>query len=336
MVGWRHLFLTFKVMIYHYWPRPPVCTKFALKMASRTVNALLQDVAIEGVELINDSEELGSGAYGRVFTVKYRGEICAAKEIHSIFIAEGVSQEDKETIIGNFVQECRRCSAIRHRNIVEFLGVYCLSTKPDIPVMVMELMDTSLTKYVENNKSNISMTTKFSILHDVSLGLKYLHTLKPAVIHRDLSPNNVMLTSQLVAKIGDLGVAKVIQVDSRQTRSKLTRAPGTVHFMPPEALEANPTYGTAVDVFSFAGIVLHVFAEKWPKPSVQKRRNPVTRKLVALSEVERRQEYLDTILEFAIVLKQLVERCLDDDPYERPNINEVSEMIEALKVTIII
>ena len=139
--------------------------------------------------------------------------------------------------------------------------------------------------------------------------------------------NNVMLTSKLVAKIGDLGVAKVIRADSRQTRSRLTTAPGTVDFMPPEALEANPVYDTAVDVFSLAVIALHLFAEEWPTPSGQKRRDPVTKKLVALTEVERRQQYLDKIPESVSILKQLVERCLDDDPGERPPVGEVSEMI---------
>ena len=67
-------------------------------------------------------------------------------------------------------------------------------------------MDTNLTSFVETNHLKISMTTKLSILYDVSLGLSYLHSRDPVVIHRDLSSNNVMLNTrgQLVAKIGDL------------------------------------------------------------------------------------------------------------------------------------
>jgi len=130
--------------------------------------------------------------------------------------------------------------------------------------MVMELMDISLTSFVENNKSRIAFGNKISILYDVSLGLSFLHNHKPQILHRDLSPNNVMLTiKQHVAKIGDLGVAKVVRADNRQTKSKLTKAPGSPHFMPPEALvEDNPVYGTPVDVFSYGGIALHVFSEE--------------------------------------------------------------------------
>ena len=54
--------------------------------------------------------------------------------------------------------------------------------------------------------------------------------------------------------------------------------------------------------------------------------------LLALTEAERRQKYLDEIPEGATILKQLFERCLDDDPIERPCIQEVSEMIGLLKV----
>ena len=295
-------------------------------MASKEVDAVLKHVTIEGV--VPTGKELGRGAYGKVFAVNYCGLPCAAKEIHPMLI-EGASPAEKKTITDNFIRECHHCSVIRHPNIVQFLGVYYSSKKSDLPIMVMELMTTSLTSFVKSNQSKITVDRKMSILYDVSLALSYLHTRKPVVIHRDLSPNNVMLTSHLVAKIGDLGVAKVIRADSRQTRSRLTTAPGTMDFLPPETLEANPSYSTAVDVFSFAGIALHVFAEKWPTPSGQKRRDLVTKKLLALTEAERRQEYLDKIPEAYNILKDLLVRCLDDDPVERP---PISEIIESVKV----
>ena len=107
-----------------------------------------------------------------------------------------------------------------------------------LPVLVMERMQESLTSVVEKYP-NIPMYVKLSMLLHVSRGLWYLHGHHPPIIHRDLSPNNVSLTSQFVAKISYLGVAKVIQADSKKTK---TRAPGTVDFMPPEALLKIPEY----------------------------------------------------------------------------------------------
>ena len=300
----------------------------------------LNDVTLEGVIPLDNREELGRGAYGIVFTVKYNGNVCAAKKIHPI-LTDTVSPEQKQGIKDDFIKECLCCSSIRHPNIVNFLGVYYESGPSNLPIMVMELMDTSLTKFVENNKSKISFGTKVSILHDVSLGLSFLHNRKRPILHRDLSSNNVMLTNPLlvlsnhsVAKIGDLGVAKVVRADNRQTKSKLTTTPGTLHFMPPEAQVDNPTYGTPIDVFSFGGIAIHVFSEEWPAPSAFKQKDPHTKKMITLTEAERRQQYLDKMTGKADGLRKMVEQCLDDDPDERPPIQDVSTIIEPLKVKI--
>ena len=290
-------------------------------------------------DIIPLNKELGRGAYGKVFTVKYLGLPCAAKEIHSRFI-DGVSPEEKKAIKDGFIRECYYSSLIRHPNIVQFMGVYYAKPsdpRTDLPIMVMELMDTSLTSFINDNQSKITMETKVSILHDVSLGLSYLHGRRPAVIHRDLSSNNVLLSKgHLVVKISDLGMAKMIRADSKQTRSRLTTALGTLHFMPPEALEEEgPVCGTPVDVFSFAGVALHLFSEEWPAPTSQVKKDPKTKKLVALTEAERRQHYLDKMRGGAGVLKDLVERCLENDPDDRPSIKEVAEIIESCKVCIL-
>jgi len=131
-----------------------------------------------------------------------------------------------------------------------------------------------------------------------------------------------------VAKISDLGVAKVIKVDSRKT---MTKAPGTIDFMPPEALTNNPVYGPPMDVFSFAGIILHTFNQQWPIPTKQVQFDPKTRKMMAVSEVERRHQYLDKMIGEAEVLRALVEECLDYDPAVRPTIATVCERIQVSK-----
>ena len=299
-------------------------------MASKDLSDQLKDLTLENV--IPKNKELGRGAYGKVFTVNHVGLPCAAKEIHSLLL-DGVNAEEKKAIKDGFIRECYHSSLIRHPNIVQFMGVY-YTERSDLPIMVMELMDTSLTSFIENNQSKIAVETKLSILHDVSLGLSHLHARRPAVIHRDLSSNNVLLSKgHVVAKISDLGTARMIRADSKQTKSRLTTAPGTLHFMPPEALdEEDPVYGTPVDVFSFGGIALYLFSEEWPTPGAQKKRDPKTNKLVALSEAQRRQRYLDAMTVEGAALKEMVMRCLDDDPDQRPPIQEVSQLIKSVKV----
>ena len=289
-----------------------------------------EGLQLKGVTELN-RDELGRGAYGRVYAVKYCQTICAAKEIHSILV-EGVGQVEMQRTIESFMRECRQCSTLRHPNVIQFLGVYYPTgeggaNKMRLPVMVMEMMADSLTSFVDKHEK-IPVHIKYSIVHDVSLGLCYLHNHDPPIVHRDLSPNNVLLTAHHVAKISDLGVAKVIKADSRKT---MTKAPGTVDFMPPEALDDTPEYGPPMDVFSFAGIILHTFNQQWPSPSKNVKFDPKTRKKVALLEVERRQQYLDKMIGEAEVLRPLVEECLDDDPAVRPTIATVCERIQVNK-----
>jgi len=293
----------------------------------------LQDLVLRGVNTLK-RKELGRGAYGRVYAVEYCEMICAAKEIHSILVENG--NKDRRHIVQSFLKECHQCSKLRHPNIIQFLGVYYpeptgnpAHEPAQLPVMVMEMMADSLTSFVDKRKE-IPDHIKFSIVHDVALGLCYLHNHDPPIVHRDLSPNNILLTAYHVAKISDLGVAKVIKADSKMM-TKLTQVPGTIDFMPPEANTQTPIYGTAMDVFSFAGIILHMFNQCWPTPKEERQYDSATRKMVALSEIERRQQHLDKMTGAGKVLRPLVEECLDCDPKMRPEINNVYGRIKAGK-----
>ena len=274
-------------------------------------------------------EELGRGAYGRVFKAKYRGSVCVAKEVHSIFIQlTEKAPEERRRLQESFQRECDQCSKLNHPNIVHFIGIYH-PPQQLFPVMIMELMDESLTAYAE--KPNISFKRRMSILHDVAEGLSYLHSRNPPVIHRDLSPNNILLKHLPllpVAKIADLGVAKVINVDDKGSRKYQTKVPGTMDFMPPEVFVDKPQYGISLDVFSFGGIMLHTVNGKWPTPTALTTYDPVTRQAKAFTEVERRQEHLDKMTGEAEVLKPLLEACLDNDPVKRPSIVELLEKVK--------
>ena len=142
-----------------------------------------------------------------------------------------------ERIVRMFLRECgEQCSRLCHPNIVEFVGVYYptggASSKMRLPVMAQ-----NLTSFVDKQK-NIPVYLKASIINDVALGLYYLHSHTPPIIHRDLSPNNILLTENNVAKIGDLGMAKVVLAGGKKTT-----ALGTIDFMPPEALDTDSEYG---------------------------------------------------------------------------------------------
>ena len=284
----------------------------------------LQGLYLTGV--MPNGKDIGVGAYGKVFEVEYCGTVFAAKEVHSVLV-QGVRREEFEAIKKAFLDECVRSSSLAHPNIVLFLGVYNPVGQSLLPVLVMERMQESLTSVVEKYP-NIPMYVKLSMLLDVSQGLWYLHTHHPPIIHRDLSPNNVLLTSHFVAKISDLGVAKVIQTESKNTK---TRAPGTVDFMPPEALLETPEYGPPLDVFSYGGVILHVVNQEWPKPLHYVMTDPKTGKILGLTEVERHQRHIEKMAGTPGDLRSLVKQCLDNQPSRRPLISDVSKRMKRMK-----
>ena len=265
------------------------------------------------------SIELGRGSYGLVETVKFRGSICAIKHIH----ANLLKGPGREKIIDDFLQECNRCSDIIHENIVRFYGAVYFGRPADIPSLAMEKLDTSLSDYItENPAFTDTWIIKLSLLSDVAKGLNYLHTaLSPPMIHRDLSPKNVLLiknnttssgkNDMWIAKIADLGMAKVLQPGKLNTP-----VPGAQIFMPPEAFKQSPDYTTSLDVFSYGGVMLFVATNEWPIPTYYE----------DVSEVERRRQYLDKIPKEVKELKPLIKCCLSNDKKGRPTMKYISEV----------
>ena len=125
-------------------------------------------------------EELGRGSYGKVVKARYRGSVCAAKEIHALLIqSTQMAPEQRRRLQESFQRECDHCSKLKHPNIVRFIDIY-RPPQQLFPVIIMELMDESLTAYAE--KPNISFKRRMSILHDVAEGLNYLHSRNPPII----------------------------------------------------------------------------------------------------------------------------------------------------------
>ena len=203
--------------------------------------------------------------------------------------------------------------------------------------MLMELLDKSLRAYLELPQTQVSLATKSSILIDVAEGLNYLHHSSPPVVNRDLTPNNILLKLPCdkdgvpVAKISDLGVAKAVETN-KNIRQRLTKLPGSPGFMTPEAFYENPDYNTSLDMFSYGGVVLFVANHLWPDPSAPNIWDRKTNKLVAFTEIQRRQRYLDEMKNGTEIWRSTVEGCLSNDPDERPEIAQVSDRLKSFKV----
>ena len=294
----------------------------------------LQQLMIHGVTLTEKT--LGSGSYGTVEEVALAGALCAAKKVHGFLTKvdpKWLAKDMANRNMQKFVSECKMMNRLRHPNIVQFLGIWI--SQADL-YLVMEKMLTSLHDMLEPDdqpKPNIPLGLKYSILQDIAQGLAYLHKQNPPVIHRDLSARNVLLNSAMVAKIADMGMARIMPDKNAAT---MTKQPGASVYMPPEALEDR--YDTAIDLFSLGVVAMFLLTQEFPKdlkPATYT--DEVKGTLVARTELERREKYAPKL--YCIFLKshpliQLVESCLENSPKARPPIDQALELVGQAVATI--
>ena len=167
----------------------------------------LYDFHYQNVKLIK-TESLGIGSYGAVCKAMCDDLPCAAKILHPAlfqFTAPGTT-----SVTQRFEQECRLLSAIKHPHIVQYLGT-CRDPESRLPVLLMELMDESLTRFLERAQEPLPYHTEVNLFHDIALAFSYLHS--NGIVHRDLSSNNVLLMAGSRAKVTDFGMVKLYDVN---------------------------------------------------------------------------------------------------------------------------
>ena len=277
---------------------------------------------------IDISRVLGTGSYGTIHEVTLNRVRCIAKRIHDILQPQDHFDEGDENIVSiRFRQECKLINTLRHPNIVQCLGTH----KLDIgngrleEMLVMEYMHMDLGQCLQTYP-NICDPMKFSILCDVSHGLLHLHSQDPPIIHRDLTASNILLTTDMRAKIADLGVSKIFDLQDIQSLA-LTQAPGTFAYMPPEALAEEPVYDTKLDIFSFGAVTLYTGTQEFPTVyEVQITPEVLEKKELQLHKRKRWTDKLGSVHP----LYPLVSKCLQDDPSMRPSADELCSDIEKL------
>ena len=191
--------------------------------------------------------------------VEYQTLTCAGKKLHEALLE--VDNEGVGEMVQKYLLECQLMSSLRHPNITQFLGL-CFLPGSQLPLLVMERLETSLDDLLEH-MPNLPLSLKRSVLEDVASGLLYLHKRQPSVIHRDLTAKNVLLTSSLVAKITDMGNSRIIDIRART----LSQLPGTLVYMPPEALHDRHHYGPSLDIFSFGHLALFTIIQVCVNPN---------------------------------------------------------------------
>ena len=229
-----------------------------------------------------------------------------------------------------FQQECAFLERIRHPNIVQYLG---MTRDPEsrLPVLLMELLDENLTKMLERSQQSLAYCIQVDICHNIALAVAYLHS--NDIIHRDLSSNNVLMIAGRRAKVTDFGMSKL--AGAAPSMTPLTMCPGTLAYMPPEALREPPRYTKKLDCFSEGVIMIQVCTRLWPEPGprtqvIQDSRYPTGIVEVPVFEVDRRKSHID-LIDPNHPLLLIAKDCLHFQEKDRPSSEELCQRLADLK-----
>ncbi|KAF2923501.1 hypothetical protein DAI22_07g197000 [Oryza sativa Japonica Group] len=201
----------------------------------------------------SEDGKLGEGGFGSV----YRGVLSEPAGVHVAVkrISKTSKQGRKE-----YASEVSIISRLRHRNLVQLVG-WCHG-RGDF-LLVYELVPNgSLDAHLYGGGPTLPWPTRYEIALGLGSALLYLHSgYEKCVVHRDIKPSNIMLDSAFAAKLGDFGLAKLVDHgDASQTTAVLA---GTMGYMDPE-YAASGKASTASDVYSFGIVLLEMCCGRRP------------------------------------------------------------------------
>ena len=273
------------------------------------------------VEIYSD-QTLGIGSYGKVCKAKCGQLPCAAKLLHETMF--GTNDPGINKFVDRFEQECKFLRMIKHPNIVQFLGT---SRKLNRLGLLMELMDESLTKFLEQSPAPLAYHHQLNICYDVALALDYLHS--NDIVHRDLSSNNVLLLGKgSRAKVTDFGMSKLVGISPHMT--PLTMCPGTAVYMPPEALITPPRYSSKLDCFSHGVLTIQIITRQFPDPGDSHVEDVDQGLFKQVPETERRKKDIELVDRDHLLLP-LALHCLKTKATNRPTAAEICRRLATLQ-----
>lgn len=213
--------------------------------------------SVEGLKMVNQYtiiKQIGCGAFGKVFKVRNgNGEIVAAK-VYNKRVLKSRWIGKKRTALDLVKTEIEISSLLYHNNITRLIEVIDAEDCKKI-YLIME--------YAENGdiheKCPFSEEESRKYFKELIKALNYMHNVIH-VVHRDIKPKNLLLSSQNTLKVCDFGSAQFIDAN----RGELNNSAGTYIFMPPEAHKEGPYKGKPADVWACGITLYYMVAGKSP------------------------------------------------------------------------
>ncbi|XP_009109275.3 serine/threonine-protein kinase STY17 [Brassica rapa] len=249
-------------------------------------------------------KKVACGSYGEL----YKGTYCSQEVAIKILKPERVNTE----MLREFSQEVYIMRKVRHKNVVQFIGACTRS--PNLCIVTEFMARGSIYDFLHKQKGVFKLQSLLKVALDVSKGMNYLH--QNNIIHRDLKTANLLMDEHDVVKVADFGVARV------QTQSGvMTAETGTYRWMAPEVIEHKP-YDHRADVFSYAIVLWELLTGELPYSYL----TPLQAAVGVVQKGLRPKIPKQTHPR----LTELLEKCWQQDPAQRPDFAEIKEMVTQL------
>jgi serine/threonine-protein kinase len=207
---------------------------------------------IPGYQLL---ERLGQGSMGKVYKARQlsMNRLVAIKVLHPRLAANPKYLE-------RFTQEAHIAARLNHNNVVQAIDVGSIGS---LHYFIMEyIQGTTIKDHLEAGKI-YEEHEALEIVRQIAQALEHAH--RRQLVHRDIKPANIILTTEGVAKLADLGLAREL-ADSQQTEQEKGLVLGTPYYISPEQIEGNEDIDVRADIYSLGATLYHMVTGRPPFP----------------------------------------------------------------------
>ena len=201
----------------------------------------------------NDKEKLGQGGFGGV----YRGFL---REVNSIVAVKKVLEGSTQGI-REYAAEVKIISQLRHKNLVQLIGL-CHERRRGQLLLVYDFMPNgSLHSHLFKEDTLLVWEVRYKIVQQLASALLYLHEGSDrCVLHKDIKPSNIMLDSNFNAKLGDFGLARLVD---HASASRTTELVGTKGYIDPRCVTTRRA-SKEPDIYRFGIVALELACGRKP------------------------------------------------------------------------